>query len=168
MARMPAAFWRLPPLPVAAANFLRRSRARHGQGFSRLPRERSRLPGREPWLGTEDRQRVLGGQSLGQVAETGRFGRRAWSLVAAGHAQATAAGMLPLPERVRFSLITTSLLGDMMLDGGTGLLSPVARCGIVGLPRTAACPTLRCGIAWLPCNAACPTLRVTYWLLRGG
>jgi hypothetical protein len=109
----------------------------------RLPRERSRLPGREPRLGTEDRQRVLGGQSLGPVAETGRFGRRAWSLAAAGHAQATAAGMCPLPERVHFSLIATSLLGDLKLDGCTGLLSPMARCGIVGLPRTAACPTLR-------------------------
>ena len=90
-----------------------------------LPRDRSRLPWREPRLGMEDRQRVRGGAT---VAGTVRFLRRAWSLVAAGHAQATAAGMRPIPERVRVSLIATcwllgahaacSLLGAAVLAAG--------------------------------------------------
>ena len=79
----------------------------------------------EPRLGTEDRQRVLEGPT---VAGTACFLRRAWNLVAAGHAQATAPGMRPIPERVRFSLIATcwligahaacSLLGVAVLAAG--------------------------------------------------
>ena len=127
----------------------------------RLPRERIRLPGREPRLGTEDRQRVLGGQSLGPVAETGRFGRRAWSLVAAGHAQATAAGMCPLPERVRFSLIATSLLGDLKLYACTGLQPRACMKLANGTLRDCWATTHRC----LP-DTACHVLIAEGWLTR--
>ena len=94
-AMTPAILWRLPPLPAAAA----------------LDTVKAAAARVEP-VALAGAAVGHGGLQASPWGSDGRWDRtlwcRAWSLVAAGHTQATAAGMCPIPERVR------SLLGDLM------------------------------------------------------